>query len=154
MSKTIKELYDSFNKEWEKVTNHNKKVSYHKDLVLERPDWKEFVIRPVVKALCEVGGYKMENEELRQFGLRSHVPVTFIGKKDSLFVDFAHNGGWILLTDFNATKSKEYPAGSIGAINGFNYQTVEFKEEQTIDDVVNYILNNKEKFFVDLEKEV
>lgn len=153
MSKTIKELYDSFNKKWKKVKRQNKNVSYHKDKIMENPDWKEFIIRPIVKALCEVGGYKMENEELRQFGLRSHVPVTLIGKDDALYLDLSHNGGFLMITDFTAEPTENYPSNSIGKINGFDLGQVEFSEDQTIDDVVNYVLNNKEKFLINLEQE-
>jgi hypothetical protein len=119
------------------------------------PDWKEFIIRPIVKALCEKGGYKLfGTNDLRQFGLRSHVPVTFEGKNDALYIDFSHNGGWLMLTDFDSEKGEDYPKGSIGYINGFNYTQITFEEDKTIDDVVDYILSHKDKFITTIEKEV
>ncbi len=151
MSKTIKELWDSFNKEWEKAEAYNKKRSFKEPV--KKVDWKEFMIQPIVDAIKALG-YQTTTDELRQFGLRSHVPVTFFNDNEAFYVDFSHSDVWLYITNFEAENKKDYPAGSIGAINGFNFVNFEFDKTKTVNDVVQFIINNKSKpgFKTEIEK--
>ncbi len=151
MSKTLKELWDSFNKEWKEAEAYNKKRVYKEPV--KKVDWKEFMIRPIFNAIKELG-YQTMTDDLRQFGLRSHVPVTFFNDKEAFYVDFSHSEDYLYITDFNSEQKKDYPAGSIGKINGFDYVQFEFIETKTVDDVVKFIMDNKSKpgFKTEIEK--
>ncbi len=151
MKTTLKELWNFFEKEWKEAEKANKERVHKQPTV--KVDWKEFMIRPIVDRIKALG-YQTTTDELRQFGLSSHVPVTFFNDKIAFYIDFSHSSDYLYITDFESEKKNEYPTGSIGQINGFNYVHFVFDETKTVDDVVEFIMNNKEKlgFKIELEE--
>ena len=80
------------------------------------------MIPPIINAIEKATGTKLKNEELRQFGLRSHVPLTFLKDgKDFLYIDYSNiiDTGAVFLTDFTAPNKKEYKSGTIGGNERF-----------------------------------
>lgn len=131
--KTLKKSWESFERKWDKYI---KDTYNHK-----RRDWKDYMILPIVNELKKLG-YKTTNNELQQFGLRSHVPVTFYNDNECFYIDFSHNSDWLNITNF-AKQDESYPTNSIGQINGFNFEQFTFDGTKTVNDIVEFIIQNK-----------
>jgi len=144
--RSLKRIAADFNKKYEQVKEFNKVYGNPKK---PTPDWKQEMIPPIINAIEKATGTKLKNEELRQFGLRSHVPLTFLKDgKDFLYIDYSNSidTGAVFLTDFTAPNKKEYKSGTIGEMNGLNLRQIRFEPNQKPEDIAAYVSANIEKF--------
>jgi len=145
--RSLKRIMADFHKKYEAVKNEN--ANRYKNEKIKTPDWKQETLPPVIKAIERATGTKLKNEELRQFGLRSHVPLTFTKNgNDFIYIDVSNSleSGTFFITDFSAPNKKEYQSGTIGEMNGFNLQQIRFEPNQKPEDIAQYISQNIEKF--------
>jgi hypothetical protein len=151
---TLKQLNDTFNSQCVEVRKFNE---YRNPKDRKKiPDWKVVMIEPIVAAIEKLLNVKRKDDDLRQFGIRAHVPVTFLKDgKEYMYIDFSNSleTGTLYITDFSAPAKKEYKPGTIGHMNGMNLEQLRFAPEQTIDEVCEFIKTNLVKFRID-EKDV
>lgn len=148
--RTLKRIMADFNKKYDAVKEQNKNRYGNEKLPV--PDWKQETIPPVINAIERATGAKLKNEELRQFGLRAHVPLTFIKDgKEFIYLDVSNSleSGAFFISDFTAPNKKEYKDGTIGAINGMNLTQIRFEPIQKPEDVAAYVVANIDKFTVE-----
>lgn len=147
--KTLKQLAAQFEKQYQQVKEHNKNVPYKE--MKKTPDWKPIILGPVIKEIEKKIKAKLKNKELCQFGLRSHVPLTFVkDNKDFVYLDISNSleSGALFISDFSVPPSDQYKTNTIGQINGFNTKQIKFDPEQTPEDIADYISFNIDKFII------
>lgn len=146
--RTLKRIMQDYNKKYSAVIAYNKT---YPQVRKQTPDWKETLL-PVIKSIEAATQSKREGEELRQFGLRAHVPVTFLKDgKEFIYIDFSNSTetGMLFITDYTQPVKRQYRSGTIGEINGFNLQQIRFEPTQKPEEVAEYVKNNIQKFLID-----
>lgn len=150
--RSLKRIMADFNKKYDAVKEENK--NRYGAEKLPTPDWKQETVPPIIKAIEKATGTKLKNEELRQFGLRAHIPLTFIKDgKEFIYLDVSNSleSGAFFISDFTAPSKKEYKDGTIGQINGMNLQQIRFEPNQKPEDIAAYVAVNIDKFKVETD---
>lgn len=120
--------------------------------------WTDGLLRPLLCEIEERTGWEFENkDDLRTFGLRCECPVGIPSgevdehgfKKYKSYITFTESlerrddGTWFWELYFDTGELVEsYPAGSIGALNGFGKKTVKV---ESVEQVIEFLRNQMEE---------
>lgn len=149
-----KELLNNWQKETKEYEEKEKKLDSKIELrknqlkrlekrknKLKYPHWINLVLKPLGYEIeKKLKGYKFD-DNLLTFGLNCQCPLIFEkGNEKTLMITFKPTINGLAIVNHNDI-DESYDKNSIGALNGFQYGSLEFNENTTIDWLINFMQN-------------